>query len=86
MLIKLTKIITAATFMLATSALSTIAGPIEDRIEAGETIRIGFSNIPIWAYPDDEAMPTGSSMTSPPRHSRTWDTPILSPWLLTGAG
>ncbi|APG47260.1 transporter substrate-binding domain-containing protein [Phaeobacter porticola] len=29
------------------------AGPLQDRIDAGEPLRIGFSNIPIWGYPDE---------------------------------
>ncbi len=59
MLIKLTKIITATAILLAAGALATVAGPITDRIEAGEPIRIGFANIPIWAYPDDDGNADG---------------------------
>ncbi len=49
----LTKTIVAAGFVLATSAFAAVAGPLTDRIEAGEPIRIGFSNIPIWGFPDE---------------------------------
>ena len=46
-----TTIITAATIVgVATSAL---AGPLMDRIERGETIRIGFANEVPWAYPGE---------------------------------
>jgi polar amino acid transport system substrate-binding protein len=50
---KLTKIFMAAGFALAASTLAAVAGPLSDRITAGEPIRIGFSNIPIWGYPDE---------------------------------
>lgn len=50
---KMTKTIVAAGFALATSAFAAVAGPLTDRIEAGEPIRLGFSNIPIWGYPDE---------------------------------
>ena len=33
-----------ASLWLGVSAFSALAGPIEDRIAAGETIRIGFAN------------------------------------------
>lgn len=49
--IKLTRTFIATGFALAASALAAAAGPITDRIEAGETIRIGFANIPVYAYP-----------------------------------
>jgi len=35
------------------------AGPIQDRIDAGEPIRIGFANEIPWAYPGDENEPLG---------------------------
>jgi len=35
------------------------AGPIQDRIDAGEPIRIGFSNVPIWGYPDESGAAKG---------------------------
>ena len=49
----LTKTIVAAGAMFAASAITAIAGPLTDRIEAGEPIRLGFSNIPIWGFPDE---------------------------------
>ncbi|OED41997.1 ectoine/hydroxyectoine ABC transporter substrate-binding protein EhuB [Chromatiales bacterium (ex Bugula neritina AB1)] len=44
--------ILAAGIVLAVCT-SVQAGPLQDRIDAGEPIRIGFSNVPIWGYPDD---------------------------------
>ncbi len=35
------------------------AGPLQDRIDAGEPIRIGFSNVPIWGFPDDNGEAKG---------------------------
>lgn len=35
------------------------AGPLADRIEAGETIRIGFANEVPWAYPGENNAPLG---------------------------
>jgi polar amino acid transport system substrate-binding protein len=56
---QLTTTLIAAGFTLAASALTALAGPIDDRIAAGESIRIGFANIPIWAFPDDNGQPAG---------------------------
>ncbi len=50
---KLIRTIIAAGFTLAASVVATVAGPLADRIAAGETIRIGFSNIPPWGYPNE---------------------------------
>ncbi|MEX0302900.1 MAG: transporter substrate-binding domain-containing protein [Leisingera sp.] len=47
------KTLGAAALAAVISSVSALAGPIEDRIAAGEPIRIGFSNIPIWGYPDE---------------------------------
>lgn len=49
----------AAGFILFGGALSAVAGPLSDRIAAGEPIRIGFSNIPVWGYPDENGEPKG---------------------------
>ncbi len=38
---------------LAATTFTAFAGPLTDRIASGEPIRIGFSNIPIWGYPDE---------------------------------
>lgn len=59
MKIKSTGTIIAAGIMLVGSALSAVAGPLSDRIAAGEPIRIGFSNIPVWGYPDEKGDPKG---------------------------
>ena len=40
-------------------ALAAIAGPLQDRIDAGETIRIGFANEVPWAYPGENNAPLG---------------------------
>ncbi|NVK16936.1 MAG: transporter substrate-binding domain-containing protein [Rhodobacteraceae bacterium] len=50
---KTLKTIGAAALAVVASGFAALAGPIEDRIAAGEPIRIGFSNIPIWGYPDE---------------------------------
>lgn len=50
----ITKSFIAAGFALAVTATSVFAGPLQDRIDAGETIRIGFANIPLWGYPNDD--------------------------------
>jgi polar amino acid transport system substrate-binding protein len=51
----------ACTAALATLVASTsaFAGPLEDRIAAGEPIRIGYSNIPNFGFPDDSGKPNG---------------------------
>ena len=49
----ITKTLIAAGFAIATTATSVFAGPLQDRIDAGETIRIGFANIPLWGFPDE---------------------------------
>ncbi len=59
MTFKLTKSILAAGLVLMVSSFSAMAGSLMDRIEAGETIRIGFANIPIWAFPGENANPEG---------------------------
>jgi len=44
---------------LGASATLAIAGPLEDRIAAGESIRIGFANEIPFAYPADDGSPRG---------------------------
>lgn len=41
------------------SAIAAAAGPLSDRIAAGETIRIGFANEIPFAYPGDDGSPKG---------------------------
>jgi polar amino acid transport system substrate-binding protein len=41
------------------SAVAALAGPLMDRIAAGETIRIGFANEVPFAYPGDDGSPKG---------------------------
>ena len=50
---------TIASLLLGASAFSALAGPIEDRIAAGETIRIGFANEIPFAYPGEDGSPKG---------------------------
>jgi polar amino acid transport system substrate-binding protein len=44
---------------IAASATTVLAGPLQDRIDAGETIRIGFANIPLWGYPNENGEADG---------------------------
>lgn len=44
---------------LTLSATLAMAGPLEDRIAAGETIRIGFANEIPFAYPAEDGSPRG---------------------------
>lgn len=55
-LLKILGATAVATFM---GAMATFAGPLQDRIDAGETIRVGFSNIPPWGYPDENGKADG---------------------------
>ena len=48
-----------ASLWLGVSAFAALAGPIEDRITAGETIRIGFANEIPFAYPGNDGSPKG---------------------------
>lgn len=50
---RLTLKLLAASAVFAASSVSVSAGPLQDRIDAGETIRIGFANIPLWGFPDE---------------------------------
>jgi len=52
------KSLAAAVAVLGMTAAAS-AGPIQDRIDAGEPIRIGFANEIPWAYPGDENEPLG---------------------------
>lgn len=56
---KLTKSLLAAGIVIATTATTVLAGPLQDRIDAGETIRIGFANIPLWGYPNENGEADG---------------------------
>ncbi len=49
----------AAGIVLGASAVLANAGPLMDRIKAGETIRIGFANEVPFAYPGDDGSPMG---------------------------
>lgn len=48
-----------AGFALGVSALAAAAGPLADRIAAGEPIRIGFANEIPFAYPGEDGSPKG---------------------------
>lgn len=50
----------AVTMLLGTLTVGAVAaGPLEDRIEAGEPIRLGFSVAPPWAYQGVDGSPQG---------------------------
>lgn len=49
----------AAAFAVGASAVAALAGPLTDRIAAGEPIRIGFANEVPFAYPDENGEPVG---------------------------
>lgn len=49
----------AAVLALAAGSVAAVAGPLMDRIEAGETVRIGFANEVPWAYPGEGNAPLG---------------------------
>ena len=51
--------IVGAGLALGLSTLAVNAGPLQDRVDAGETIRIGFANEVPWAYPGEENAPLG---------------------------
>ncbi|WP_422039106.1 transporter substrate-binding domain-containing protein [Roseibium sp.] len=55
---KIGKSISAAIMLIGAVSVAS-AGPIQDRIDAGETIRIGFANEIPWAYPGDGNEPLG---------------------------
>ena len=52
-------VLTAALAAASLSAAATLAGPLEDRIAAGESIRIGFANEIPFAYPGPDGSPKG---------------------------
>jgi polar amino acid transport system substrate-binding protein len=56
---KFTKTLLAAGIAIAATATTVLAGPLQDRIDAGETIRIGFANIPLWGYPNENGEADG---------------------------
>lgn len=55
----LKSVLAAGTAALALMAASANAGPLMDRIDAGEPIRIGFANEIPFAYPGDDGSPQG---------------------------
>ncbi len=59
MTIKLLKTIGLAAIVGVMGAMTAYAGPLNDRIEAGKTIRIGFANIPLWGFPDADGKADG---------------------------
>ncbi len=56
---KIQKTLIAGGIAVIATATAAFAGPLQDRIDAGETIRIGFANIPLWGYPDEEGNADG---------------------------
>ena len=53
------KLALATALTLCTTTLAAGAGPLTDRIEAGEPIRIGFANEVPFAYPGENGEPRG---------------------------
>lgn len=53
------KMLPTAVAALAMTATTALSGPLLDRIEGGETIRIGFANEVPWAYPGEGNEPLG---------------------------
>lgn len=53
------KRISTALSVLAMIAGTAVAGPLQERIDDGKTIRIGFANEVPWAYPGDNNAPLG---------------------------
>jgi len=53
------KTLIGASAALVASTVMTLAGPLQDRIDAGESIRIGFANEVPWAYPGENNAPLG---------------------------
>lgn len=53
------KQISTALSVLAMIAGTAVAGPLQERIDDGKTIRIGFANEVPWAYPGDNNAPLG---------------------------
>ncbi|MCL7464612.1 transporter substrate-binding domain-containing protein [Phaeovulum sp. NW3] len=51
--------VAAASIAVVLTASTALAGPLLDRIEAGEPIRIGFANEAPFAYPGDDGAPMG---------------------------
>jgi len=51
--------LTVAGLALGLAATAALAGPLSDRIAAGEPIRIGFANEIPFAYPGDDGSPKG---------------------------
>lgn len=57
--IQLTKIAVIASLALGSTAITASADTITERLAAGDPIRIGFSNVPIWGYPDENGEAKG---------------------------
>lgn len=53
------KRISTALSVMAMIAGTAVAGPLQERIDDGKTIRIGFANEVPWAYPGDNNAPLG---------------------------
>lgn len=53
------KTVVGAGVALAASAVMTMADTLQERIDAGESIRIGFANEIPWAYPGENNTPLG---------------------------
>ncbi len=56
---KITLTLLSAGMAMAMATTSAVAGPLADRIAEGKSIRVGFANIPLWGFPDDNGNADG---------------------------
>jgi polar amino acid transport system substrate-binding protein len=78
------KPLAAAGVALGLTATAALAGPLMDRIDAGESIRIGFTNEVPWAYPGDSGGALGfvNAFTIGVLHEMGYDNiePVVTEW------
>lgn len=78
------KSVAAAGIGIALSASAALAGPLMDRINSGEPIRIGFANEVPWAYPGENNKPLGfvNAYVLGVLHEMGYDniTPVVTDW------
>lgn len=81
---KIPKVLAFAGTMIAMTASATTGGPLMDRIDAGEPIRIGFANEVPWAYPGDsgEALGFVNAFASGVLNEMGYDNiePVVTEW------
>ncbi|MEX1663628.1 ectoine/hydroxyectoine ABC transporter substrate-binding protein EhuB [Thioclava sp. 15-R06ZXC-3] len=78
------KTVASAGIALAVSATTLMAGPLMDRINKGEPVRIGFANEVPWAYPGENNKPLGfvNAYVLGVLHEMGYDnvTPVVTDW------